>query len=321
MNARARQATAGAVVFALLCLLGSWFVAATLRVFSLNLAPVAIGTRLFSSLTLYALTMGWQPFLAAWLVRRVIDRAPADLGLQSARGRADVWSSLAALSLVALSSLCTWGAIELRWIAPLAAARLEPGSDHRADGLVLVLVGIGTIAFTVGQAYAEELGWRGYFLPRAVDRIGRWPALVLQGVLWGLWYAPVLFFSRYQRGALDGALRESLWFIVSASMLGMMLGVLRLRTASVGPGVMANVLVTLASGLPYALFGLRTGLRGALFGPVGAAVVYAALLAVLAWDRRTPSDPSERSPSDEELELRMQFESNRTRRRREQYLH
>jgi membrane protease YdiL (CAAX protease family) len=40
-------------------------------------------------------------------------------------------------------------------------------------------------------ALGEELGWRGFLLPR-LQGLGRWPALVVSGALWGLWHAPVV---------------------------------------------------------------------------------------------------------------------------------
>jgi membrane protease YdiL (CAAX protease family) len=49
---------------------------------------------------------------------------------------------------------------------------------------------------TLAQA-GEELGWRGYALPRMSDRMGLAPASVLLGVVWGVWHLPLF----YVRGA------------------------------------------------------------------------------------------------------------------------
>jgi membrane protease YdiL (CAAX protease family) len=38
----------------------------------------------------------------------------------------------------------------------------------------------------------EELGWRGYLLPKLAALMGKKRAVLLSGVIWGLWHAPII---------------------------------------------------------------------------------------------------------------------------------
>ncbi|MFO0560682.1 MAG: CPBP family intramembrane glutamic endopeptidase [Polyangiales bacterium] len=300
-----RRASAGLVIFTALCLLGSWSVAATLRVLSLNVHPTAMGTRLFTTLVLYALTMGWQPFVATWIVRRWVDPpGRIDLGLRRSERGFNVAAFALGASLVLLAALVALALAALGWMRPLSAAALEVGRS--GDGMIeLSLAAVGTLLLGAGQAFTEEVGWRGYFLLRAMQRFGRWRGLALQGLVWALWYAPVVFFTCF--GELDArsAIVRSASFTVSCAMLGVVLGWLRLAAQSLGPAVIANSTLTFAAGLPYLLHGMQTGARGALFGPAGWLVLLGCLaLASRRWEAavQTPTVPRARFERERRLD-------------------
>lgn len=271
------RASAGVALFIALSFLGSWFVAATVRVFDLSVGEASVGSRLFLSTLLYALIMGWQPIVATWVVRRWVDPPDRlDLGLRPGRPVFSVVGGLGAIALAAAAMVVASLLVTLGLLSRGAEVN-EP-----LPGLgAIILAFAATLPLIWVQAFAEEVGWRGYFLPRAMERFGRWEGLVLHGAVWGLWYAPVLFFTSYGRLDSVGAVGRSLGFVVTCVLLGTLFGWLRLVAKSLVPVVLANTTLTLAAGLPYVLNGVDAGLRSAAFGPPGWIVLVLVISALL----------------------------------------
>ena len=40
-------------------------------------------------------------------------------------------------------------------------------------------------------AFGEEFGWRAYMMPKLKSLMGKYPALIAGGIIWGLWHAPL----------------------------------------------------------------------------------------------------------------------------------
>lgn len=58
---------------------------------------------------------------------------------------------------------------------------------------VFVILAALVAATIFGGPLGEELGWRGYALPRLADRFGLAPASVIVGVAWASWHLPLFF--------------------------------------------------------------------------------------------------------------------------------
>jgi membrane protease YdiL (CAAX protease family) len=267
--------TAGMTMFLALSFLGSWFVAASLRVFDLNAAPQALGTRLFATSLLYALTMGWQPLVATWVVLRWVDRSErSDLALRPARKVFSLIGGAGALAFPLLAAALAWVGVIFGFYSPTtfsghAEGITSPTGSTPWHLAIMACAFLGSLLLLWFQAFTEEVGWRGYFLPRAMQRLGRFRGLFAHGAVWGIWYAPVLFFSTYGELTPSGSVLRSLAFIVTSMLVGTLLGWLRLASRSLVPVVIANATLTLMAGLPYFVHGIDAGLRSAIFGAPG----------------------------------------------------
>ncbi len=55
--------------------------------------------------------------------------------------------------------------------------------------------GVYLLANVIGYGFGEELGWRGYVLPRLQKRFSATHASLIVSVIWALWHLPLFAFS------------------------------------------------------------------------------------------------------------------------------
>ena len=105
--------------------------------------------------------------------------------------------------------------------------------------LVAILVFSGTVGILLVllSNSSEEIGWRGYLLPRMID--ARIPQPILfSSLIWGVWHLPVLFAGVYAVG--PSRLLAAAGLVVSALAAGAILSWLRLSTGSVWPCILLH---------------------------------------------------------------------------------
>jgi len=61
------------------------------------------------------------------------------------------------------------------------------------------------LSFPFGSGLGEEAGWRGFALPKLLERFSPTVASIILGALWGLWHTPALLMSTWE-GSSQGLL-------------------------------------------------------------------------------------------------------------------
>ncbi len=103
-------------------------------------------------------------------------------------------------------------------------------------GAIMAFSIVGIVLILIPNA-GEEIGWRGYMLPRMVE--ARLPQPVaLSALVWGTWHLPVLFASVYLVG--PSRFISAVGLMVATFAFGSYVAWLRLSTGSVWPCVIAH---------------------------------------------------------------------------------
>ena len=118
-------------------------------------------------------------------------------------------------------------------------------SDTIIDLLIIVFLGIG-ISFTAFFiCFGEEFGWRAYLTPKLEKLLPEPIALIISGIIWGLWHAPVIksaglnFGTGYKFFPYAGYIAMSIFAI----FIGSFLTWLTKKTKSIYPASICHSLI------------------------------------------------------------------------------
>lgn len=57
---------------------------------------------------------------------------------------------------------------------------------------ILMVSGVGII-YSLIEALGEEIGWRGFLMPRLAKEMPMPAMIIVSGTIWGLWHAPIVY--------------------------------------------------------------------------------------------------------------------------------
>ena len=120
------------------------------------------------------------------------------------------------------------------------------------NGLFAVLL---APAINMFPALGEEVGWRGYMMPRLKERFGLLNGRLLGGVVWGVWHWPLMLLVGYEYGTdyLGAPLLGLVVWCVVCFALNTLLDILYEKTESIWVPAIAHGAFNAIAALPQVL--------------------------------------------------------------------
>jgi uncharacterized protein len=201
-------------IFVISVLLLSWSFQAFIIV---NGGVSALGSQWVATFWIVALMC--IPGTLSILLRVIFKSGFADVSFQVGRRRYYGYAIGIPLALALLVALIA-SALDIRHFSLAAPEEL---ADLGVVALFLLALGL------IG-AVGEEVGWRGFLLPKLMNGGARHPYLAT-ALIWAAWHLPLIAFGGYYQ--TDSPLRMALVYAVSIIAMSFLISELRVRSRSV----------------------------------------------------------------------------------------
>ncbi|MDD6492513.1 MAG: type II CAAX endopeptidase family protein [Firmicutes bacterium] len=100
------------------------------------------------------------------------------------------------------------------------------------------------------NCFGEEWGWRGYLLPKMMKRFKIIPTLLINGIIWGLWHAPLTAMGHnYGIGYQGYPVTGILAMCIFCTVIGVILSYVTIKTGSCFPAVIGHAVLNGLSGV------------------------------------------------------------------------
>jgi membrane protease YdiL (CAAX protease family) len=127
------------------------------------------------------------------------------------------------------------GSFGLGSFEKMAAASLSMSSSpHFATfGLMIPMLATLGVIGSVANALGEEIGWRGFLLPRLTGQFGFTLGCLVSGAVWAVWHYPGLLWADYNAGTKPAYALTCFTLMVIGDAF--IMGWLRLKSGSLWP--------------------------------------------------------------------------------------
>jgi uncharacterized protein len=186
----------------------------------------------------------WCPAFAAFATCALLRINLSTLGWNWRPVRYEAWAYIIPILYALPVYIATWLAISgsysfSAFADPLGKAFGFPNSP-RASALFLAipLYAVLGVIMSTARALGEEIGWRGFLLPRLVQQFGFTFGCLISGCIWAVWHYPGLLLADYNAGTWPAYALTCFTLMVIADAY--ILGWLRLKSGSLWPAAILH---------------------------------------------------------------------------------
>lgn len=136
----------------------------------------------------------------------------------------------------------------------ITTPQMVPSVPAVVNWIVFVLTLFIAPLLNLVTCFGEEWGWRGFLMPRLCEYHSFNTSVLITGVVWGLWHAPLIAMG-HNYGMVWG--EDSVWMVLAAIgamvlfciVISFLLGLITEKTQSVWPAVLAHGSLNGSAGL------------------------------------------------------------------------
>lgn len=204
------------------------------------------------------------PALSSILTRLILKRGFRDMMLRprfKGNGKSYLLAYFLPAALVLIGGALYFLVYPNMFDAAFSALRASL-PDATEQALLVVVLTQTAMAILIGPVIniiptlGEELGWRAFLLPRLIKRMSTRRAVLLSGLVWGVWHAPMIALGHNYGLNYAGYPYVGIALMVAFCVLfGAFESYITLKSKSVIPAAMAHSSLNAIAGLP-ALFTL-----------------------------------------------------------------